>query len=387
AVEDLRKLAAGRQAKAAERHAAQERAQGFDLARDPLLRLLLLRLGETDTRVILTLHHVVADGWSLGIVFAELMALYRGAQLPPAPPFARHLAWLAGQDAAAARRYWTARLHDAPEPVALPGLRAAADGAYAMRELSFAFDAATTQGLAELGTRLGVTLNTLVQAQWAVLLAGFGGGADVMFGAIASGRPAELEGIEAMVGLFLQPVPVRVRVAGGQSFAELARAIQHDAGEAEPFHHFPLAEMQRLAGKRRTLFDHVLVFENYPFASLGDAELSIGDVQAIEQMHFPFSIVVEPGETLAIKFTFDARAIDEADLRAIEAQWRRLAQAVLADAGRPLGEIALGGCAALVARSDIEGTVLDRFEAQAAAHPDAVAIEADGEALSYRALD
>lgn len=386
-IADLRKLAAGRQGKTVDRRALQERALGFDLARDPLLRLLLLRLGETDTRVILTLHHIVADGWSLGIVFAELMALYRGEQLPPAPPFARHLAWLAGQDGAAARRYWTAQLHDAPEPVALPGLRAVTDGGYAMRELSFVFDAATTQALAELGTRLGVTLNTLVQAQWAVLLAGFSGGVDVMFGAIASGRPSELEGIEAMVGLFLQPVPVRVRVASAQSFAELARAIQHDAGEAAPFHHFPLAEMQRLAGKRRTLFDHVLVFENYPFASLGDAELAIGEVQAIEQMHFPFSIVVEPGKTLTIKFTFDAQAIDEADLRAIEAQWRQLARAILADAGRPLGEIALGGRAAPVVLSNIDGTVLDRFEAQAAAHPDAIAIEADGEALSYRALD
>ncbi len=387
AVADLRNLVADRQAEAVERRAAEERAPGFDLARDPLLRLLLLRLGETQTRVILTLHHIVADGWSLGIVFAELMALYRGAELPPAPPFAHHLEWLAAQDSAAARRYWMARLRDAPKPVALPGLRAVADGGYAMRELSFAFDAATTRLLAELGARLGVTLNTLVQAQWAVLLAGFGGDADVMFGAITSGRPAELAGIEAMVGLFLQPVPVRARVAGDQGFAALARAIQHDAGEAAPFHHFPLAEMQRLDGKRRTLFDHVLVFENYPFASLGDAELAIDDVQAIEQMHFPFSIVVEPGETLAIKFTFNARAIAEADLRAIEAQWRRLAGAVLADADRPLREIALGARTALVSKSEIEGTVLDRFEAQVAARPDAMAIEDDGETLSYRTLD
>ncbi len=387
AVTDLRTLTAGRQAEAVERRASEERALGFDLARDPLLRLLLLRLGDTQTRVILTLHHIVADGWSLGIVFAELIALYRGAQLPPAPPFARHLEWLAAQDSAAARRYWTAQLRDAPEPVALPGLRAVADGGYAMRELSFAFDAATTRLLAELGARLGVTLNTLVQAQWAVLLAGFGGDADVMFGAITSGRPAELEGVEEMVGLFLQPVPVRARVAGDQGFAALARVIQHDAGEAAPFHHFPLAEMQRLDGRRRTLFDHVLVFENYPFASLGDADLSIADVQAIEQMHFPFSIVVEPGETLAIKFTFNARAIAEADLRAIEAQWRRLAEAVLADADRPLGEIALGARTALVASSAIEGTVLDRFEAQVIARPDATAIEDDGEALSYRTLD
>ncbi|WP_313918242.1 non-ribosomal peptide synthetase/type I polyketide synthase [Tahibacter sp.] len=386
-VEDLRELAADHQAEVVEHRAATERAQGFDLARDPLLRLLLLRLGDTQTRVILTLHHIVADGWSLGIVFAELMALYRGTPLPPAPPFARHLEWLAAQDSAAARRYWVARLLDAPEPVALPGLRAVADSGYAMRELSFAFDATTTEALVGLGARLGVTLNTLVQAQWAVLLAGFGGDADVMFGAIASGRPAELDGIEAMVGLFLQPVPVRVRVPSDQGFAALARAIQHDAGEAAPFHHFPLAEMQRLDGKRRTLFDHVLVFENYPFASLGDAELAIDDVRAIEQMHFPFSIVVEPGQTLAIKFTYNARAIAEADLRAIEAQWRQLAGAVLANADTPLGEIALGARTAPVATREIEGTVLDRFEAQAAACPDAIAIEDAGETLSYRTLD
>jgi amino acid adenylation domain-containing protein/non-ribosomal peptide synthase protein (TIGR01720 family) len=385
--EDLRTLAAQHQAEAVERRAAGERARGFDLTRDPLLRLVLLQLGETETRVILTLHHIVADGWSLGIVFAELMAIYRGALLPPAPLFARHLDWLAAQDDAAARRFWTARLHAAPAPVALPGLRAVADGGYALRELCFELDGSTTQGLAALGARLGVTLNTLVQAQWAVLLARFGGDADVVFGAITSGRPAELEGIEAMVGLFLQPVPVRVRVASDQSFAALARAIQHDAAAAAPFHHFPLAEMQRLDGKRRTLFDHVLVFENYPFASLGDAALTIADVQTIEQMHFAFSIVVEPGATLMIKFTYNARAIDEADLRAIEAQWCQLAQAVVADPDRPLAEIATGTRSAPVARSAIEGTVLDRFEAQVAAHPDAMAIEDNGDALSYRTLD
>ncbi|GMV31001.1 MAG: hypothetical protein AMXMBFR59_31260 [Rhodanobacteraceae bacterium] len=386
-VVDLRGLVADRRTAAVERHAAEARATGFDLAQDPLLRLLLLQLGEAETRVVLTLHHIVADGWSLGIVLAELLALYRSEPLPPAPPFARHLEWLAAQDAGAARRYWTARLADAPQPVALPGLRAVPDGAYVRRELRFAFDVPTTQALAALGARLGVTLNTLVQAQWAALLAGFAGDPDVLFGAIVSGRPAEVDGIEAMVGLFLQPVPVRVHVAGDRSFAALARAIQHDAGEAAPFQHFPLADMQRLGGKRRTLFDHVLVFENYPFATLGDAGLSIGDVQAIEQMHFPFSIVVEPGESLTITFTGNALAIDDADLCAIQTQWQHLASAVLADADRPLAQIALGTHVAPVATDEIRGTVLDQFEAQVSARPDAIAIEADGEALSYRALD
>jgi amino acid adenylation domain-containing protein/non-ribosomal peptide synthase protein (TIGR01720 family) len=394
AVEDFSGLTRAKKAKAIDALAAAERARGFDLARDPLMRITLVRLGAHDTDVIWTSHHVILDGWSIGIAQEELMALYQALAddsapaLPPAPPFARHIEWLATRDQATGRRFWANRLADAPAPASIPGLRAAPEGApYAMTEHVFALDREKTAGLTALAARLEVTLNTVVQALWATLLAGYNGSDDVVFGAIASGRPSGLADVERMVGLFLQPLPVRARIADGDSFATLAKRLQHDANEAEPFHYLSLAEMQRLDGKRRTLFDHVLVFENYPFADAPGGDLKVGTVRAVEQMHFDFSLVVQPGEELEVKFTFNANAVHAAEFDRIEAQWRVLSAALLEDADRPLSAIDLGIRAERAAAPATSGTVLDLFEARAAAQPEAIAIEQGGEAISYHALN
>ena len=178
------------------------------------------------------------------------------------------------------------------------------------------------------------------------------------------------------------------RVAGSESFATLARRIQQDANAAEPFHHVPLSDMQRLGGQRRTLFDHVLVFENYPFASAQADGLKIGQVRAIEQMHFDYSLVVHPGDELEIKFSYNSHAIDAAEFERIEAQWRGLVDAVLADPDRPLREIDFGGPALPAPeQAIIAGTVLDLFEARVAERPDAIAVEQGEHRISYRELD
>ena len=393
--EDLGAASRSARARTVKALAAAEREQGFDLAHDPLMRLFLIRLGEQETDVVWTSHHIILDGWSLGVAQEELMAIYRALldgqepALPPAPPFASHLEWLAAQDERAARRFWTDRLHDAPEPATIPGLHAAPEGtSYAMAEHVFRFDRATTGALSDLAVRLEVTLNSIVQASWAALLAGYNGRDDILFGSIASGRPATLPGVERMIGLFLQPVPVRTRIHPGDDFATLARRIQQDANEAEPFHHVPLNDLQRLGGRRRALFDHVLVFENYPFASAAGDGLKIGQVRAVEQMHFDFSLVIHPGDTLEIKFSYNRHAIDADGFKRIEAQWRALVAAVLADATQPLHQIDFGApLLPSVERHETSGTVLELFEAQVAERPEAVAIEQGDERISYRALD
>jgi amino acid adenylation domain-containing protein/non-ribosomal peptide synthase protein (TIGR01720 family) len=393
-VEDFSGFAKAKKARAVDAIAAAERERGFDLARDPLMRITLAKLGTRDTDVIWTSHHVILDGWSIGIAQEELMELYhalaeeRAPSLLPAPPFSRHIGWLATQDQVTGRRFWANRLADAPPPASIPGLRAVPEDApYAMTEHVFALDRETTTGLSTLAARLEVTLNTVIQALWTTLLAGYSGSDDVVFGAIASGRPPGLADVEHMVGLFLQPLPVRARIAPGDSFAMLAQRLQHDASEAEPFHYLSLAEMQRLDGKRRTLFDHVLVFENYPFADAPRGDLKVGNVRSVEQMHFDYSLVVQPGEALEIKFTFNANAVDAAEFDRIEAQWRALTAALIEDADRPLSAIDLGIRAEHKAAQATSGTVLDLFEARVALQPETIAIEEGGEAISYHALN
>jgi amino acid adenylation domain-containing protein/non-ribosomal peptide synthase protein (TIGR01720 family) len=396
--EDLSGLTADEREAAIAAAAIADRAQGFDLARDPPMRVVVLCLGPDVSQVIWTSHHIVMDGWSVGIIQRELMAIYEALVvgglpiLPPAPPFAHHLAWLAARDAGAARRFWTERLADCPPPSAIPGVDPAGRAAgYALTEYRFGFDATTTSALVQLAARLEVTLNTLVQTLWAVLLAGHTGSDDVIFGTIVSGRPAELTDVERMVGLFLQTVPVRVRIAAGEGFASLARRVQREGAESDAFQHLPLAELQRLGGVRRTLFDHVVVFENYPFDTPQSGKgLRIDNVRAIEQMHYDYSLVIHPGKQLDLTFTFNGNVVSDAEFVRIEAQFRALAAAVLAEPERAPAGFDLGPVVAPPQATETAlaaGTVLELFELQVAQRPQAAAVAAGGRTLTYQELN
>lgn len=384
-----------------------DRHRGFDLGHDPLMRVTVLQRADTEFDVVWSHHHIILDGWSLGILQPELMEIYgalrskRVPSLPPAPTYRSYLDWLAGRDEAAARAYWSRLLAEAPPPSTIPGLDPAGRSrGHAMAEHPVSLEPETSAALAALATRLEVTLNSVIQAIWAVLLATYNDRAEVIFGAVVSGRPPELPEIERIVGLFLRTIPVRVAVDREQGFAALARAIADQAVASEPHHFLPLAEMQRLSGLRQTLFDHVLVFENYPQAAEApDQGLRVDSVRAFEQMHYDFSLVIHPatapGESTEIKFTFNRNVAAPTAIERIAAHLRALIAAVLAEPEAALSAFDLRGeeerrtADAKPAEDDVPapGLVLDLVEAEAARTPDAIAIEAGGETLSYRDLD
>ncbi|CCG40380.1 type I polyketide synthase [Magnetospirillum molischianum] len=384
-----------------------DRNRGFDLGRDPLMRVTVLQRDETEFDVVWSHHHIILDGWSLGILQPELMEIYgalrsgRAPSLPPAPSYRSYIEWLEGRDDDLARSYWSRVLADAPPPSGIPGIDPAGRSrGHEMAEYAVPLDPVTSQSLAALAARLEVTLNSVVQAIWAVLLATYNNRPEVIFGAVVSGRPPELPEVERIVGLFLRTVPVRVAVDRERSFAVLARSIADQAIASEPHHFLPLAEMQRLSGVRQTLFDHVLVFENYPQAvAAPDQGLQVDNVRAFEQMHYDFSIVVHPAitpeDSTEIKFTFNRNVVDPAGIERIAGHVRVLIAAVLAEPESPLSafdlrgdddrrEIVAGDADEAV---PVPGLVLDLFEAQAAQTPDAIAIEAGSDTVSYRDLD
>ncbi|MDR3516548.1 MAG: amino acid adenylation domain-containing protein [Azospirillaceae bacterium] len=405
--QDLRGAAAADDAVAAYRQADRER--GFDLARDPLMRVTVLQRGDTEAEVVWSHHHIILDGWSLGILQQELMAFYRARSagqalaLPPAPPYRRYLDWLRARDTDAARNWWRQELADCPPPSSIPGLDPAGRArGYAMTEHSLMLDPVTSRALAARAAALEVTLNSVVQAIWALLLAGYNDRPDVIFGAVVSGRPPELPDVERIVGLFLQTIPVRVTVDRDRDFATLARAIQARALAGEPHQYFPLAELQRLFGVRRALFDHVVVFENYPLAA-GDgdsaapgAALHADAVRAVEQMHYDFSLVVHPATgpatTTEIKFTFNHHVVAPAQIARIADHVAAAIAALLRDPDRPLRDLDLRSDAERgereqVAEAVTPGTVLELFEAQVRRTPDRVAIEAGDQTITYASLD
>jgi len=395
---DISDLPAPEQALAVAELARRERERGFDLARDPLMRVTLVRLGPQDFDVMWNSHHIILDGWSVGILQQEVMELYdssatgRPARLETAPPFARHLDWLAAQDQDRARHYWREFLANCPDPATLPGGDyAAGQVGYAMAEHSFLLSPEDTESLVGLAVDLEITLNTVVQSLWAALLARYNGSDDIVFGAVVSGRPPDLADVEKIVGLFLQTIPVRARLEPDETFPSLARKLQAQATAGEPFHHLPLAELQRLDGLRRALFDHVLVFENYPFdAGAASGRFHLDHLRPFEQMHYAFSLVVHPGRQLDIKFTFNRHVFAEAAFVRIEGHFRALVTGILHEATRPLTQLALEDRPGSTPEPESalpRGLVLDLFERQVTLQPTRPAIEAGGRTVTYAALE
>ncbi len=324
--------AAGREGLAAE--LAAERSRGFDFNRGPLIRVVLARQGDGRHVLALTNHHLLFDGWSLPILVRDLQALYAGQPpdtLPRARSYRDYLAWLAGQDRAAARDAWRAYLAgmDGPTLLGAPAMTtAAADpgraGSRTVLEAELAGPGLTA--LASWTRARGLTLSTVVEAAWALAIGEASGRDDIVFGVTESGRPAELAGAEDMVGLFINTVPRRVRLRPGMTLGDLAAAVLHSRARTLDHLHLGLPEIARAAGGE--LFDSLLVFENYP----ADATIAVADTERLtltalsvtDATHYPVTLAVEPGDRLRLRLGYNDRRVTEAAASTLLARLRQL---------------------------------------------------------------
>jgi amino acid adenylation domain-containing protein/non-ribosomal peptide synthase protein (TIGR01720 family) len=258
-----------------------DRRRGFDPRRAPLLRVTLLRLAAQEYHLVFSFHHLLLDGWSMPLLFGELMALYgalrRGERLalPPARPYRDYIEWLARQDRAAAEAFWRRELagFSAPTPLPLDELPSEPRRRPVYTRRRHLLSAAETDALQRLARRQRLTLGTLVHGAWGLLLARHAGAADVVFGATSAGRPAELEGVERMLGLFISTLPVRVAADAESPLLPWLVELQQRLAGLRELEHCSLAEIQRWSEvpSGTSLFDSLVIFENYP-ENLGLAE-------------------------------------------------------------------------------------------------------------------
>ncbi|WP_419669696.1 amino acid adenylation domain-containing protein [Streptomyces prasinus] len=379
----------------------EDRVARFEVGRPPLLRCLLLRLAPDRFRFVLTNHHILLDGWSLPLLIRELFALYEhggdDAGLARVRPYRDYLAWLAGQDRAAMVEEWRRALAGLSEPTLVaPGRtdRTVTRPEHLLTGLS----EEDTTALTGVARAHGLTLNSLVQGVWGVLLARLTGRDDVVFGVTVSGRPPQITGIENMIGLFINTVPVRVRLDPEVSLPVVCARVQQQQARLMDSHYVGLAEIQRAAGLGE-LFDTLFVFENYPLD--GDGVLpraggvEVTGARSWDATHYPLSLAVIPGR--ALRFRLDYRAdVFDADAAAVIAERLvRLLRAVAADPDRPTGRLdILGGGERreLAERFNDTACVLpaaglpELLAEQAERTADAVAVVSDGVSLTYREL-
>ncbi|MFE5895664.1 condensation domain-containing protein, partial [Streptomyces sp. NPDC056462] len=380
-----------------------ELSAGFDLARGPLLRLLLIRLGERRHRLVMTTHHIVLDGWSLPILVDELSMVYRAGgdvrALPSARSYKDYLAWLGRQDREAARAAWRAELAGADEPT----LVAPADPARApLRPEAVVAEcsAELTRALEVLARERGVTMATVVQGAWSVVLARLAGRQDVVFGTTVAGRPTDLPGADSLVGLFINTLPVRVELAGGLSAAELLSALQARQVGLLGHQHLGLTEIRQLAGPGAE-FDTLVVYENYPRSADavpdGPDSLTIRlDGRTRDASHYPLGLIVAPGERMELQLDHRTDLVDRASAEQVLAALQRVLEGFVADPQAPLARLGLldGDELARVTRDwqDIQpeaptGTLPELLAGQVRRTPDALALDSDERTLRYAELE
>ncbi|MEV6559474.1 non-ribosomal peptide synthase/polyketide synthase [Nocardia sp. NPDC051756] len=404
-VVDLRHLdQAGRDAASARLFVEDQRAH-FDMTVPPLLRLTLVVLSDRQAELVLTAHHVLLDGWSLPLLIRELLRLYGSAgsatDLPQAPAYKQFLKWLGEQDAEAGVQAWRHELDGVHEPTLLADSVRGAGSTAGVERVEVPLTAETGTALGRRAGELGITVNTVVQAAWGILLATLTGRHDVIVGATVSGRPATIAGVDSMVGLFINTVPVRVRFGPHDSLADLLTGLQARQSALLDYHHVGLSDIHQAVGVN-VLFDTLIAFESYPVDRTGIAAatdtsgIAISDLRPTSSTHYPLTVIAGAAPTLTLYFDYRT---DEFGRAAVESMADRLVWIlgqVVADPDVPVTSIDILGAdeRELVLRrwNDTGGeirdtTLVELFEAQVAQTPDAVALTFANAEVSYRELD
>ncbi|RMT12872.1 Pyoverdine sidechain peptide synthetase II, D-Asp-L-Thr component, partial [Pseudomonas amygdali pv. mori] len=373
--------------------AQADRQQGFDLAHGPLLRLAVVRTGDDAWQLVYTSHHILMDGWSSSRLLGEVLQRYSG-QAPPkqAGRYRDYIQWLQDQDADVSERFWTAELAELDEPTRLLQAFKASTDQQGYGDYIQLIDADGTRRLSEFACEQHVTLNTLVQSAWLLLLQRYTGQSSVTFGATVAGRPAELPGVEEQLGLFINTLPVIASPRSEQTVGDWVQQVQAKNIALREHEHTPLYDIQRWArNSGEALFDNILVFENYPVSEAlqrAPDGLTFSDLRNQEQAHYPLTLVVEANDVLSVRFSYDRQHFSAEGILQLAAHFDHLLQSLSTSATARLGELTLPTAWTQSVQHYPTGQCAhQRIETQAERTPLAIALTFAGEQLSYQQLN
>lgn len=383
-----------------------DRERGFNLATAPLLRLHLAQLDHNRHRFLWSFHHILLDGWSMPLLFKEIFDFYRayrnGEELnvENPRPYRDYIAWLRRQDPAKTENFWRGTLKGFTVPTPLTVDRPSSKVGYS--ELKVRLSETITASLNNLAQRSELTLNLLVQGAWAILLSRYSGERDVLFGATSSGRPVELNGVDSMVGLFINTLPSRVQIAPDCMLIPWLRKLQEHQLDVRQHEYTPLVEVQGWSEVPRgqSLFESLFVFENYPISSAvkqGPGGLAVEDVNVSESTNYPLIAVAAPGPELLVKIGYQHNCFDEQTVQRMLGHFQNLLEQIATRPEQRVDELQLLSDAereqilvdwnATRTSYDRDSCIHQLFEAQVERTPDAVALSFQDRQLTYRELN
>lgn len=350
---DLRGLEPAAQHDELNRLLTEDRNTGLALSRPPLMRSTLIKVADHEHHFVWTCHHLLLDGWSAEMINKELFVLYdafsngRALELEKPPSYRQYVAWLKQQDLVEAEAFWRRTLKDFTTPTSImPKLDIANlprdESGYSQQRLEIPVP--TTNSLLSLGRQHRLTMNTIVMGAWALLLSRHTGQDDVLFGVVTSGRPPDLDGVESMVGLFINTLPMRIRVPRSQSISSWLTEVQQQQLEIRKYEYSSLAEVQQWSGIARgeQLFDSIFAFENAPMNAVNAQEtsgLEISAAAAFEKTSYPLTIMAVVDRQLVLRVLYDDLRIDNAAVKRVLGHFESLLENMAGGFDRPVSAL------------------------------------------------
>jgi amino acid adenylation domain-containing protein/non-ribosomal peptide synthase protein (TIGR01720 family) len=303
----------------------EDRQKGFDLSKDKAIRIALIKTGVDSYKIIWSFHHIIMDGWCMGIVFKDLIQIYvslcenQPLKLEAVKPYSEYIQWLEGWSKEDALEFWDDYLNGYQQPIGLP--KRANDSANVVNNVEkyqFSIDEESTDKLVTIANENQVTVNTLIETIWGILIQKMNQTIDVVFGKVVSGRPQLLEDVEYMVGLFINSIPVRIKLEETiETFPQLIQDVQQKALLCQAHEYLPLADIESCSSLKNNLLDHIIIFENTPvqetlghLSSTTPIGFEIVDVTVIEKTNYHFCLLVAHRKNISITFLYNPETYD-----------------------------------------------------------------------------
>ncbi len=408
AIHDFRSLDSSEQDGVINNFFEEDRKKRFDLSRDLPVRLNLLLLQDKRFCLVFSLHHIIMDGWSLPHVFKDLMITYMavksGSPLPSIkrPLYRNYIAWLKKQDKSVSGSYWKELFEDFDTPVAVPAdYRPNDRSSHHGGRISVNLPEEMTKGLSELARKNRVTLNTLIQAAWGILLNRYSMQDDIVFGVTLSGRPMDLPGADEMIGLFINTLPVRIKLSDNDSLQDIIQALQSQSLKIQEYGYSFLPDVKACSAlpNKTNLFETLVIFENYPIDA-GEFEHSpirIVDVDVEDMTHFDLTLVITPGQELALSIGYASDLFEDSSVQRMINHLTKILESFVESPGLSLSDIEFIGKEererVINSFNDTalaypkEKTIIDLFESKVDEHPERDALVFGKDAVTYGELN
>lgn len=383
----------------------KDKEKGFDISKDILMRIAIIKLGAKDYQIIWSHHHIIMDGWCLGLVLQDFISIYksikcrRELELTKPYQYVDYINWLVKQDKGNAEQYWKDYLADYENEISLQPKTKAKVYEYDKKEIHFTIDKEQTSKITDICRKNNVTINNAFQAIWAVLLQKYNNVDDVVFGAVVSGRNAPIDGIEKMVGLFINTIPIRVKCDGNLSFNNLLESVRDNYNNSVKYDFMSLSQIQNTCSLKQNLISNLFIFENYPARDLINKtnNYKIKDVQSFEQTNYDFNTVIIPSDEIYIKLKYNSLVYDDTVVEAIKNHIVEIINSICSNSEVCLKDIRMlthDEYGQLVYRLNqnkmdypINATLHELFEEQAAKTPDSAAVVYKNHTITYKELN